>query len=269
MSTRFPTFFIPHGGGPWPFMEWPKQFHAPMEHHAKWLRGFLDQFTERPRAILVVSAHWETSHLRVASNASPQLYYDYYGFPPQTYDLSFPAPGDPELASHVKQLLLDKGFQVELDAERGWDHGVFIPFMLMFPNADIPIVQLSLEQRLEPDYHLRVGQSLASLRDQGVLIIGSGMSFHNMSYPGGDYSLPSRRFDQWLTETVKSHPQERHSRLQHWEQAPSARDSHRREEHLIPLMVAAGAAASEPGEKVFEVDIISMLISGFRFGQLA
>lgn len=264
MSTRFPTYFVPHGGGPWPFIEGSfKTAFAPL---GAWLRDFQQSLPARPKAMLVISAHWETPELRLNTVSRPQLYYDYYGFPEQTYRLSYPAPGAPELVPQVKSLLEASGFPVSLDSERGWDHGVFVPFMLMFPAADIPLLQLSLRDDLDPDFHLRVGEALAPLRDQGILIIGSGMSFHNLRVFGQDVREPSLAFDNWLTAAVEAAPAERNEQLKHWADAPYARFSQPREDHLLPLMVVAGAAGADAGESVFRREMAGSYLSAYRFG---
>jgi aromatic ring-opening dioxygenase catalytic subunit (LigB family) len=160
---------------------------------------------EKPQAVLVVSAHWETRNgPTVNTCAAPPLLFDYHGFPPETYELTWPAPGDPALASRVKTLLDNADFRTSEDATRGFDHGVFCPLKLAFPDADVPVVQLSLVEGLDPETHLAMGRALAPLRREGVLIIGSGMSYHNMGgFMGGDEAPKeaSKEFDAWLAET--------------------------------------------------------------------
>lgn len=266
-KLRMPTWFIPHGGGPCFFMDWnPPNEWKRMEHY---LRNAASRLPQRPKAILMVSAHWLEPVLSVTSSAQPALIYDYYGFPPHTYSLQYPAPGDPPLAARVVDLLGQAQLPARMDAQRGFDHGMFIPLMLIFPAADIPVVQLSLGQSLDPELHLHMGAALAPLRDEGVLIIGSGMSFHNLRTRGDpQYGPMSEQFDQWLTAAVESDPASRRQALLHWEQAPFARQCHppRAEEHLLPLMVAAGAAGQDQGQRVYSDWAMERAMSGFSFG---
>jgi aromatic ring-opening dioxygenase catalytic subunit (LigB family) len=204
----------------------------------------------------------------VLSSANPPLLYDYYGFPPETYELKWPAPGDPALASRVRELLEAGGFSTAEDSTRGWDHGVFIPMKLSFPDADVPTVQLSLIAGLDPEKHLAMGRALAPLRKENVLIVGSGQSFHNMSgFFGGGFEEPSREFDVWLNETCAGvEPKARSERLRNWTAAPSARAIHPREEHLAPLFVTVGAAEDDPGERIFSDVVLNLAMSGYAFG---
>lgn len=261
---RQPTLFVPHGGGPCFFMDWnPTDEWDAM---AAWLRTLPDLVPEPPSALLVVSAHWEEPTVTVQSGANPPLLYDYYGFPPHTYELTWPAPGAPEVAVRVQQLLSDAGIASASDAERGFDHGVFIPLKVAWPDADIPTLQLSLDATLDPARHLAVGRALAPLRDEGVLIIGSGMSFHDMRTRGPAAHSPSRTFDVWLADAVQGDPSSRHEALRTWANAPMARAAHPREEHLLPLMVASGAAHADRGERVFVDDVMGWRVSGVVFG---
>jgi len=263
-----PTWFIPHGGGPCFFMDWNPP-HA-WDRMADFLKGLAATLPARPRAIVMVSAHWLESAFSVSSGAHPDLIYDYHGFPPHTYALRYPAPGEPALAARVAGLLEAAGLPAQQDASRGFDHGMFIPMLLMFPGADIPVVQLSLSTTLDPALHLAAGQALQALRDEGVLIIGSGMSYHNMRGYGDPRSGPiSDDFDAWLTGAVQAAPAQRQQSLTDWAAAPSARLCHppRAEEHLLPLMVAAGAAGQDPGQKVFSDRVMETTLSAFRFGR--
>ncbi|MGE3727423.1 MAG: class III extradiol ring-cleavage dioxygenase [Candidatus Sericytochromatia bacterium] len=268
-SKRFPTFFIPHGGGPCFFMDWTMGPADTWDGLASWLRQMAEQVGQRPSAILVISAHWETPEVRITGHARPELIYDYYGFPEHTYHLTYPAPGAPALAQQIHTLLKDAGIPAQVDAERGYDHGVFIPLKLIYPEAEIPVLQISLRADLDPAFHHQLGQALAPLRDQGVLLIGSGMSFHNLRVFGRDVRPQAREFDTWLSQAVAQIAEARAGQLNLWNDAPSGRFSHPREEHLLPLMVVAGAAEHEPGEKVFEGEIMGSVISAFQFGQAA
>ena len=267
MSARQPTLFVPHGAGPCFFMDW-NPAHA-WDRMAEYLSSIRNHLPEPPRAILMVSAHWLDAEFRVTTHASPELIYDYYGFPKHTYELTYPAPGDPALAQQVVDLLGEAGLAASGDAQRGFDHGMFIPLKLMFSAADIPVVQLSLRQDMDPEVHVKAGQALASLRDQGVLIVGSGMSFHNMQgYGDPRFGPVSDLFDHWLKQTVEAPAVERNQALSQWAEAPNARLCHppRAEEHLIPLMVAAGAAGDDAGQQVFTDRVLETRLSGFQFG---
>jgi aromatic ring-opening dioxygenase catalytic subunit (LigB family) len=236
---------------------------------ADFLKNLASTLPRTPKAIVMVSAHWLEPHFAVTSGAQPDLIYDYYGFPPHTYELKYPAPGEPALADQIVKTLNAAGIASASDAQRGFDHGMFIPLKLVFPEANIPVVQLSLNTSLNPAQHLEVGRALELLRDQDVLIIGSGMSFHNMrAYGNPQFSAVSDAFDAWLTKTVESSPQERNRLLANWEQAPGARQCHppHAEEHLIPLMTVAGAAGNDLGRKVFSDRVMETTLSAFSFG---
>ena len=266
---RLPTFFIPHGGGPCFFMEWTMGPPDTWDSLRGWLEGLIASLDERPSAILVASAHWETDPVRVTAMESPALVYDYGAFPPHTYELTWPAPGSPQLAARIQALLGDVGIAAELEDERGFDHGVFVPLKVMLPDADIPTLAMSLRPDLDPAFHLRLGAALAPLRDEGVLILGSGNSYHNtrgMMTGGG--AKASVRFDDWLGEAVVAPGEARERALSRWATAPDAREAHPREEHLIPLMIAAGAARDEPGARVFSDTIMSAAVSAIRFGDI-
>lgn len=271
-SPRLPTLMIAHGGGPCFFMS-PTEPQPPgiWDNLAAHLRSLRDQTGARPKAILVISGHWETSIPTVLETATHSLYYDYSGFPEHTYHLRYPALGAPEIAARTRALLEQAGIKTAGESRRGLDHGVFIPLMLVYPDADIPVVQLSLQADMSPRRHLEIGRALAPLRDEGVLIIGSGMSFHNiramMQGPSPSITAGAEAFDNWLTQTVTSSPTARESRLAAWADAPGARLAHPREEHLLPLMVAAGAADGDPGRQIYSERLGGQIaVSGYRFG---
>jgi aromatic ring-opening dioxygenase catalytic subunit (LigB family) len=262
--THLPTYFIPHGGGPCFFMEWdPPETWKKM---GDWLKGMAGDVGVKPKAVVVISGHWEEDAFTV-TGPQPSLIYDYHGFPPETYQLKYAAPGAPELADKIVSLLKKAGLPARVDNKRGFDHGVFIPFKLIYPEADVPVVQLSLQKDMNPEQHLAAGRALASLRDEGVLIVGSGMSYHNlprfMRGGGGD---DAQKFDAWLTKAATAEPKRRDELLSHWEEAPSARQAHPREEHLLPLMVAAGAAGSDAGHKALADTVMGCAISAYKFG---
>ena len=265
--SRLPTLFVPHGAGPCFFMDW--QPADTWQRMGDWLRAVPQLVGERPRALLVVSGHWEMPAFTVNAAERHQLLFDYGGFPPHTYELTWPAAGSPDLAAEVSDLLGAAGLPAGEERMRGLDHGVFVPFKLIYPNADLPVVQLSLRQGLDPAEHLAAGRALAPLRERGVLIVGSGMSYHNMRgfrFDGIGLNQDSVIFDDWLAETVALPPAERERRLSEWAQAPSARAAHPREEHLLPLHVVAGAAGDAPGRRVFEDRVLATAQSAFMFG---
>ena len=260
-----PAFYVNHGGGPCFFMDGPmRDGCADLEAYLRMFAGGLD---ERPTCILVVSAHWEQRRPTVVDNNSSTLMFDYSGFPPHTYELTYPAPGSRDVAGRVRELLSDAGIETGADADRGWDHGVFVPLKVMFPHADIPVVQLSLQAGLDPRAHLLIGEALRPLRSEGVLIVGSGMSYHNMRGLGTSdpaFVSAADEFDSWL-RTAIADPDARNHSLAHWEDAPGARSAHPREEHLLPLMVVAGAAAGDHAAVDFRADVLGKPTSGFRF----
>lgn len=265
--ARMPTLFVPHGAGPCFFMEWnpPTAWNA----MADFLKGIAATLPAKPTAIVLISGHWLQPTFCITSAARPGLIYDYHGFPPHTYELRYSAPGEPTLAARIATLLESASLDGREDALRGFDHGMFIPLKLMFPAADIPVVQLSLRSDFDPLAHIEAGRALQLLRDEGVLIVGSGMSFHNMRGYGDPRFAPiSDEFDDWLTGVVGATPEQRDLALQRWEQAPSARLCHppRAEEHLLPLLVAAGAAGHSIGRRVFSDRVMHTALSAYRFG---
>ncbi len=222
-----------------------------------------------PKALLVISAHWEEAELSIMANAAPGMIYDYGGFPEHTYHISYPAPGSPELAAQVQTLLQQAGLAARLDGQRGFDHGTYSALYPVYPRADIPIVQLSLKTGLDPATHLAIGRALASLRNQGILIIGSGLSYHNLRQFGAAGYASSAIFDAWLQTTLlQTDPLKRTEQLIAWEQAPAARACHPREEHLLPLMVALGAAEKASAICVYHESTFmgGLTVSNFRFG---
>lgn len=269
-TPRQPVIFLPHGGGPWTVMDMsafgPKAQYEALE---RWLRELPGTLPAPPRALLVISAHWEERRPTLQTAAAPPMFYDYYGFPPHTYTLQWPAPGAPELAEQARALLEGAGIPAAADPARGFDHGTFVPLMLSWPQAQVPTAQLSLQVGLDPAAHLAIGRALAPLRDQGVLLLGSGLSYHNMQGFFGRLSSAAEdavRFDDWLAETVQSAPALREQRLVEWARAPRARACHPREEHLLPLMVVAGAAGEDPASLPFRAPLMGAQTLAARFG---
>jgi aromatic ring-opening dioxygenase catalytic subunit (LigB family) len=262
---RMPVVFIPHGGGPWPFVDtgFPPEDVADL---AGYLKTVAAVPPERPHALLVVSAHWEEPVPSVMTAPRPPMLYDYYGFPPESYRITWPAPGDPARARHVEAVLQRAGFRTAEDPGRGYDHGTFVPLKLVYPDADIPVVQLSLVQGLDPAQHLAIGRAVAPLRDEGVFIICSGMTFHNLRIFRDPRSAPiAETFDAWLRETMALDAVRRDQQLTAWATAPAARLAHPREEHLLPLMVAAGAAGDDPARLAYNNTFAGLRLSAFHF----
>jgi aromatic ring-opening dioxygenase catalytic subunit (LigB family) len=233
------------------------------------LRAIPAMIGARPKAILVISAHWECPELTVLSTAKHSLLYDYYGFPEHTYELTYPASGAPEVGERIQALLSQTGFASKEEHQRGLDHGVFIPLKLIYPDANIPVVQLSLLDDLDPARHLAIGHALAPLRDEGVLIIGSGLSYHNLRdffAPNTMANQASVQFDSWLSNAISAPSGERENLLSHWHEAPGARACHPRSEHLIPLMVAAGAAGADAGHRSYHEILLGKAVSAYQFG---
>ena len=267
-SARQPAIYVPHGGGPWPFVDLGGFIPArDIETMRAYFEALPTQLPARPKALLVASAHWEQALPTVMTSPHPPIYYDYGGFPPESYAIQWPAPGDPELAGRVVQLLEAAGIPAGTDARRGFDHGTFIPFKLSWPAADVPTIQLSLKAGLDPAEHVAIGRALAPLRDEGVLILGSGMSYHNMrGFGTASAHRISVDFDTWLQEAATADPETRTKLLCDWASAPVARQAHPREEHLLPLMVVAGAADSDVGRVTFNEDWMQVRISAFHYG---
>lgn len=266
-TSALPTYFISHGGGPWPWMK--HEMAGQYDRLEAALREMPRQLGATPRAMLMVSAHWEERAFTVMTHPKPPMIYDYGGFPGYTYHIQYPAPGAPQVAQRVVALLEAAGIGVEVDAERGFDHGLYAPMVVMYPNADMPVLQLSLKRGLDPREHLALGRALAPLRDEGILVVGSGLSWHNLRMFGPAAREPSAAFDDWLQRSLSgSDPDQRTAALVAWEQAPAARQAHPREEHLLPLMVAVGAAEQDVATRVYhEQDFFGGIsVSNYMFG---
>lgn len=266
MSNRMPVVFLPHGGGPWPFVKLGFGEQSELDALADYLRSLKTLPKTPPKALLIISAHWEESVPTVQTSERPPMLYDYYGFPPESYEITWPAPGDPKLAARVQELLGAAGFQTATDSRRGYDHGAFVPLKLTYPEADVPAIQLSLKRGLNPEEHVRMGQALAPLRDEGVFIVGSGMTYHNLRAFGPHAKPYADAFDAWLRENATRPEAERNTALAQWASAPAARIAHPREEHLIPLMVIAGAAGADQGTVAYNGTIMGLRFSAYHYG---
>lgn len=264
-NSALTRLFISHGGGPLPLLGDPghRELVATLQRIAAEL--------PRPRAIIVASAHWEAAQPMVTTHPAPELFYDYHGFPPESYAVRYPAPGHPQLASAVHGALEATGFAAMGDAGRGFDHGLFVPLKILYPEADIPCIQLSLLASMDPQAHLHMGRALAQLDGEGLLLIGSGSSFHNVQaffgQQGPELYARNQAFEDWLVDTLAEAPlsdAERELRLLQWEKAPHARYCHPREEHLLPLLVCAGVAPG-PATRVWRFGSTGMQGSCFAW----
>ena len=265
MTDRSTILYFPHGGGPLPLMNEPG--------HAN-LNRFLGEYAasiKRPDAIVVVSAHWEEADIAITSAPTPPLLFDYHGFPPETYEYQYPAPGHPQLAARVHGLLGEAGIELRLDAERGFDHGMFVPLLLMYPAADIPCIQISLSSSLDAALHVRIGKALSALKKENLLVLGSGFSFHNiqvmMSKVDSVIESRNQAFEDWLEQTCcdKNLPEaERERRLVDWQEAPHARYCHPREEHLLPLQVCYGMGQAA-ARQVYREPVVGFLTSAYQW----
>jgi 4,5-DOPA dioxygenase extradiol len=251
--TRLPTVFVSHGAPTLALDDGPAH-------------RFLGRFGTRigePRAVLVLSAHFEAPTATITAGSAPATIYDFSGFPQALYDITYPAPGDPAVAQRVSQLLTTAGIPSRMDKDRGFDHGAWVPLLLMYPNADVPVVQLSIDSRKGTAYHFRLGETLRPLRDEGVLIIGSGGATHNLAHAfAASERAPlagwATRFREWLADAVE---QDRRDDIANYRAvAPYASRNHPTEEHLMPLMCAVGATEpDEPRQRVHASDAYGAL----------
>lgn len=254
-SARMPALYLGHGAPP--LLEdpvWPGQLAA-------WGRSI-----RRPEAILIVSAHWEQAPLSIAATTTVPLVYDFWGFPPHFYELTYPSPGAPELAARVRELLA--GYQSVTDSpRRGLDHGAFIPLLCMWPEADVPVLQISMPS-LDAAGLLETGRQLAPLRDEGVLIIGSGFLTHGLAFidlSRSDDDPPewSAEFDMWAAECVARRDYD--ALLDYRHRAPALRYAHPTVDHLVPLFVTIGSAIDVPGTIDTTIDGFWMSLSKRSF----
>lgn len=267
MSARPEILYLSHGAGPLPLLGDPD--HRTMVDQLVSLAGEL----KTPAAVLVISAHWEEAEPTITAGEQPGLIYDYSGFPPESYEIRYPCAGEPALAGKIHETLHRAGIKSRLNQQRGFDHGTFVPLKIMYPEANIPCVQLSLVKGLDPETHLSLGESLQELDYENLLVIGSGFSFHNMR----EFFLPdnagsrgrNEAFQQWLEETCAGpglSEADRRRRLAHWTDAPHARFCHPREEHLLPLHVCYGMAG-RPAEAALESTILGKESRTFFWGK--
>lgn len=264
-----PAVFVNHGGGPLPLLG--DKDHTGL---TRFLRDELQSHInlKELKAIILVTAHWEENKVTISSGKTHSLYFDYYGFPPESYKYKYEAPGDPNLANRVSEALKKNGIDTKLDPQRGWDHGVFVPMMLINPNADIPIIQISVLNNQDPEQHYKIGETLHQFRKEGVAVFGSGMSYHNMRefmYGRNKGTVINEEFDDFLNRVCTTDDVEkRKEELINWRQQPGASEAHppRAAEHFMPLIVIAGAGGSKGGKRVFNWDMGNTFrLSGFMW----
>ena len=262
--SRFPVLFVSHGGGPWPWVDGMRQAFARTERE---FAALPQRLPARPAAVLVITGHWEAPVFSVSTALRPPMDYDYHGFPEHTYRLQYPAPGSPALAARVRSLLAAQGIDSADDPARGFDHGTFVPLSLMFPQADVPVVLLSLRSDYDPAEHIRVGEAIAPLRDEGVLVLGSGLTYHNMRGFRRPESTPvASAFESYLNEAItQPDAAARNRMLVEWQRAPAARQAHPQEDHLLPLMVVAGAAGGDRGARIFVDHVMEVAMASYEF----
>ncbi|CAK1597728.1 unnamed protein product [Parnassius mnemosyne] len=258
MMVLAPALFVNHGGGPMPLLG--DKEHAGL---TIFLRDEVKKHVniKELKAIILITAHWEENKVTISSGKHHNLYFDYYGFPPVSYKYKYDAPGDSDLAERIKKSLDKAGIESRLDSKRGWDHGVFVPMMLINPEADIPIIQISVLSNQDPEQHYKLGQALYEFRKEGIAIFGSGMSYHNMRefmYSRHQNKVVNKEFDDFLNEVCTSESEEKRRKgLISWRQQRGASEAHppRAAEHFMPLIVVAGAGGSAPGKRVFNWDM--------------
>ena len=266
-TPRLPTLYIPHGGGPCFFIDPPASDPRQWDGLAAYLRGIDASLGARPKAVLVISGHWEMQQPTITVAQRHKLLFDYYGFPEHTYRMKYPAPGAPELESRIRELLAAAGFELGVDGKRGLDHGVFVPFMLIYPNADVPIVQLSLQQSLDPATHLALGERS---RRCAIARRTHRRQRDELSQPGGDVLWRRKRRRPPRSMRGSARPCAMRARAGrsslHGRARPAVANRIPRAEHLLPLMVVAGAADGDAGMRKFGESIAGKAISGFQFG---
>jgi aromatic ring-opening dioxygenase catalytic subunit (LigB family) len=267
-SSRLPVHFISHGGGPWPWLKKEMPFYDKLEEA---LKEIPRELACLPKGIVVITAHWEEDNFTISANSRPPMLYDYGGFPKHTYEVKYEAEGDEKVAKKIQKMVEDQGIKLELDYKRGFDHGTFVPLFVMYPNANIPIIQISIKKGYDPKEHIDFGKALAPLRNENILIIGSGLSYHNIQgLAGGTSSVTedSKLFDNWLQNSlINRSAAEREAELINWAQAPCALAAHPTEDHLVPLFVTVGAAEQSTASlKYHEENFFNKVyVSGFRF----
>ncbi len=243
MQQRLPSVFLSHGS----------PMHALQPGPAGEAWAGLGRRIGKPRAIVIASAHWETDRPLLTGAARPQTIHDFYNFPEPLYRLRYPAPGAPEVAERAKALLSAGGFPAGIDAARGLDHGAWSPLLYMYPEADVPVAQLSIQPALGPKHHLEIGNALKSLASENVLVIGSGHLTHNLRDWARGNGAPApyaREFQQWVYERINDRKQE--ELVQYRSLSPHGVRAHPTDEHFLPLFVALGAAGAGAPERVYD-----------------
>lgn len=263
MSNSATIVYLSHGGGPLPLLGDPN--HAAMVSHLQSLATEIP----KPKQIIVFSAHWETDNVTITSADSHPLLYDYYGFPAESYAIKYPVAAATSLADAVTTAFQKQQMNPQQELVRGYDHGVWVPLKIMYPEADIPVVQVSLLNNLSPADHIAIGKALVSLDLSDTLVIGSGFSFHNMraffAPETAETKAMNTDFEAWLQQTLLSEEMSeaaRSEQLSQWLKAPHAKYCHPREEHLIPLHVCYGLAQRQ-ADKHYATTILNKQASTF------
>jgi 4,5-DOPA dioxygenase extradiol len=256
VKQAFPTLFISHGS----------PMHALEPGAVRGVWESLARSLPKPKAILIASAHWETSIPAVTATAKPETIHDFYGFPKPLYEIQYPARGDPELASRAVHLLKQSGLKATADPDRGLDHGAWSPLLYMYPKADVPVVQVAVQTALGPKHHLDVGRALAPLSAEGVLIIGSGHMTHNLRDRGnGGPAAYAKNFQDWVKERIDRHALDEladYRRL-----SPDGVRAHPTDEHFLPLFFSLGSAPKNyKVERLYDgIEMGALAMDAYRF----
>jgi aromatic ring-opening dioxygenase catalytic subunit (LigB family) len=263
--NKLPTYFLAHGWGPWPFMAetvndiWYQKL-------ASYLKNIWKKYEDEAKFIVLISSHFEAKNIVVITNENPKLNYDYYWFPANTYNLTWNAKSDKKIASHIIDLLNNSWIEAISWDNTDYDHASFVPLILAFPDAKIPIIQISINHNLDEDYHYKLWEALANLRQLWWLIIWSGMSFHNMAWFFSQKWLEkSMKFDSEIEKILELPNQERKEKIINWKNLEWAKFSHPRHEHLIPLISIFWAWWDDKGIIDFKEQILWVELICVRF----
>jgi 4,5-DOPA dioxygenase extradiol len=258
MKAPLPTLFLSHGS--------PMHAIEPGAVRAVW-EG-VARALPRPKALLIASAHWETNLPMITGNAKPETIHDFYGFPKPLYEIRYPAPGSPAVGERALALLKEAGFTAAIDGCRGLDHGAWSPLLYLYPEADVPVVQVSVQTPLGPAHHLALGRALAPLAREGILILGSGHMTHNLRERRGDGAAPLpyvREFQAWVHERIEA--KDFDALNDYRARSPGGARAHPTDEHFLPLFVALGAAGRDyRAERLYEgIEAGSLAMDAYLF----
>jgi 4,5-DOPA dioxygenase extradiol len=251
MAAALPTLFLSHGS----------PMHALQPGAVRGVWEAIARELPKPKAILMISAHWETDAPTLTGTAKPETIHDFYGFPKPLYEIQYPVPGSPELAGKAADLL-----KAEVDAARGLDHGAWSPLLYMYPKADVPVVQLSVQPHLGPQHHLELGRALSPLKDQGILIFGSGHLTHNLRDRGNGGVAPyAKNFQAWVKDRIDRHDLD--ELADYRSLSSDGVRAHPTDEHFLPLYVALGAARKDyRAERLYDgIEMGALAMDAYRF----